>query len=239
MNVPKAVTPQSQRVGTTPQANVTHIECTLPLERCVGVPIGYSHFYQGGPVYDRPHSAFILISAYQSTYMPYACKGMYLCRDAFHACIHSIGCLLAGSFGPSFICVSVWHVSCPRGQVRTVRQHACICYCAPTLPYPSNETRSSKKSGFVKCLLSLQGLASGGRGRGGCQGLGSGVLHIQVTSVFQNWRILRRHSHKKTENCAAWQSLVKALFENIPNIVQDEAFSRVEAGSDVPLLPHN
>ena len=72
VNVPEAVTPQSQRVGTTAQPNVTHIKGTLPLERRVGVPIGYSHFYKGGPVYDRPHSAFILISVYQPTYMLYA-----------------------------------------------------------------------------------------------------------------------------------------------------------------------
>ncbi len=31
----------------------------------------------------------------------------------------------------------------------------------------------------------------------------------------------------------------KGSFEYVPNIVQDEAFTRVEAGSDVPLLPHN
>ncbi len=45
MNVPKAVTPQSQRVGTTPQAYITHVKGTLPLEGRIGVPIGYSHFY--------------------------------------------------------------------------------------------------------------------------------------------------------------------------------------------------
>jgi len=31
----------------------------------------------------------------------------------------------------------------------------------------------------------------------------------------------------------------KGTFEYIPNIVQDKAFPGIEAGSDVPLLPHN
>ncbi len=31
----------------------------------------------------------------------------------------------------------------------------------------------------------------------------------------------------------------KGSFGYVPYIVQDEAFSRVEAGSDVPLLPYN
>ena len=46
------------------------------------------------------------------------------------------------------------------------------------------------------------------------------------TSVFQNW------SQSQEVRCMA-------RFEYIPNIVQDKPFSRVEAGSDVPLLPHN
>ena len=54
------------------------------------------------------------------------------------------------------------------------------------------------------------------------------------TSVFQNW----------SQSQEGWKILCMAKssrgsFEYIPNIVQDKPFSRVEAGSDVPLLPHN
>ncbi len=68
-----------------------------------------------------------------------------VCQDAVDACFHaSLSVQMpACSFGPLVICVFVWQVSCPRGQVLAVRQDVCTCYCALALPYPSNENQST------------------------------------------------------------------------------------------------
>ncbi len=75
--------------------------------------------------------------------MPYACGDTCLCQDAFDACIHASLSLLACSFGPLVICVFIWQVFCPRGQVCTIRQDVCTCYCSLTLPDPSCEKQST------------------------------------------------------------------------------------------------
>ncbi len=61
-----------------------------------------------------------------------------------------------------------------------------------------------------------------------------GCVTDPETSVFKNWSQAQK----------GWKMLCKAKsskgsFGYVPYIVQDEAFSRVEAGSDVPLLPYN
>jgi len=116
-------------------------------------------------VNDRPHSAFILISAYNHTlhfltlglsnpicipaniqaigYMTYVCEDVCVCQDAFDACTPASLFWRAPSFGPLFVCVFVWHESWRRKWVLAIRRDVCPCYCALTLPYPSYETQST------------------------------------------------------------------------------------------------
>ncbi len=62
VNLAQAVTPQGERVGHAPEADLTSIKNVFPVVRGTGVGVGYDHLRERCAMQNRPHPPLVLIA---------------------------------------------------------------------------------------------------------------------------------------------------------------------------------